>query len=78
MKRLKLFEKTYLFTMILMGTIIIVSHTLLYIFLPAFYVNKTKEQVNRISREFIEYLEKEDKDGCIKLAKEFAEKYNIS
>lgn len=78
MKKLKLFEKTYLFTMILMGTIIIVSHTLIYIFLPAFYVSKTKNEVNKISRELIECLEKEDKDGSINLARDFAQKYNIS
>ena len=40
MKKLKLFQKTYLFTMALMGVMIIISHTLLYMLLPTFYINK--------------------------------------
>lgn len=78
MKNLKLFQKTYLFTMVLMGIIIIISHILLYIFLPAFYINKAKNQINKISREFIENSENTDKDNCIIIGKDLAEKYNVN
>ena len=60
MKKLKLFQKTYLFTMILMGIIIIISHTLLYMLLPTFYINKKQQDLENISRQLIEKLKDSD------------------
>ena len=53
MKKLKLFQKTYLFTMALMGVMIIISHTLLYMLLPTFYINKKQQDLSDISTQLI-------------------------
>lgn len=78
MKKLKLFQKTYLFTMILMGIIIIISHTLLYMLLPTFYINKKQQDLENISRQLIEKLEDSDENASKSIAKDFANRYNVN
>ena len=72
MKKLKLFQKTYLFTMILIGIIILVSHMLLYVFLPTFYENKKQEDLKALSIKCIQKLETLNKEDCINEVRNFA------
>ena len=78
MKKLKLFQKTYLFTMALMGVMIIISHTLLYMLLPTFYINKKQQDLSDISTQLIQQLESNNKDMSSKIAKDFSNKYGIN
>lgn len=78
MKKLKLFQKTYLFTMILMGMIIIISHTLLYMLLPTFYTNKKQQDLENISMELIEKLEDSDENASKGIVEDFANRYNVN
>lgn len=78
MKKLNLFKKTYLFTMILMGIIIIISHTLLYILLPTFYMNKKQQDLENISSKLTEKFVSSDESVSKDIAKEFANNYNIN
>ena len=57
MKKMKLFQKTYLFTVGLMAIIIIISHTLLYMLLPSFYTNKKQQDLDNISYQLTEQLQ---------------------
>jgi two-component system sensor kinase Ihk len=77
MRKLKLFPKTYLFTMILMGMIILISHTLLYMLLPTFYMNKKQDDLEVISKNLVKKLEKSDEKTSSDIAKEVAVKYKI-
>lgn len=77
MRKLKLFQKTYLFTMILIGIIIIISHTLLYILLPTFYINKKQQDLDNISNQLIDKLEASDEGNSTSIAKYFSNKYNV-
>ena len=78
MKKLKLFQKTYLFTMALMGVMIIISNTLLYMLLPNFYINKKQQDLSDISTQLIQQLESNNKDMSSKIAKDFSNKYGIN
>lgn len=78
MKKLKLFQKTYLFTMILVGIIIIISHTLLYMLLPTFYMNKKEQDLENISSQLIEELEASDESASKDIVKKFANRYSVN
>lgn len=77
MKKLKLFPKTYLFTMALMGMIILISHILLYLLLPQFYINKKQDTLDNITKSLTEKLEVSNEETAMNIAKEFANKYKI-
>lgn len=76
MRKLKLFSKTYIFTMALMSMIILISHSLIYIALPKVYISNKQKEGNKIIEELIGKLEVSDEETAMNLAKKFAKKYN--
>ena len=78
MKKMKLFQKTYLFTVGLMAIIIIISHTLLYMLLPSFYTNKKQQDLDNISYQFSEQLQNNNSNKSDEIAKKFADMHNIN
>lgn len=76
MRKLKLFSKTYIFTMALMSMIILISHTLIYITLPTVYISNKQKEINKITEELIGKLEVSDEEKAMNLARKFAGKYN--
>lgn len=78
MKKMKLFQKTYLFTVGLMAIIIIISHTLLYMLLPSFYTNKKQQDLDNISYQLTEQLQNNNSNKSDKIAKKFADMHNIN
>lgn len=76
MRKLKLFSKTYIFTMALMSMIILISHSLIYIALPKVYISNKQKEVNKLTEELIGKLEVSDEETAMNLAEKFAEKYN--
>ncbi|MGL4109013.1 HAMP domain-containing sensor histidine kinase [Clostridium sp. LP20] len=78
MGNLKLFPKTYIFTMILMSMIIIVSHTLLYMLLPTLYNNKKQKELANISEGLVKQLKGENSEGAIDIVNNFAKKYKLN
>ena len=79
MKKLKLFSKTYIFTMALISMIIIISHILIYLGLPKVYISNKEKESDNIIEDLIKEINKVDADieKSFKLAKNFSEKYNI-
>ena len=55
MKRMRLFTRTFVYTMLLMSLVILIAHALLYVMLPSEYV----KQKNREADELAEVLNKE-------------------
>lgn len=78
MKKLKLFQKTYIFTIALMGIIIIIAHILLYIMLPTFYIGKKTGELENISTQIIKNIEANDDNEVLSIAEDFANKYGIN
>lgn len=78
MKKMKLFQKTYLFTVGLMAIIIIISHTLLYMLLPSFYTNKKQQDLDNISYQLTEQLQNNNSNKSYEIAKKFADMHNIN
>lgn len=75
---MKLFQKTYLFTVGLMAIIIIISHTLLYMLLPSFYTNKKQQDLDNISYQLTEQLQNNNSNKSDEIAKKFADMHNIN
>lgn len=78
MKKLKLFPKTYIFTMILMSMIVLISHTLLYMLLPTFYTNKKQKELSNISQSIVKELENSNSENSMDIAKNYAMKYKLN
>lgn len=78
MKKMKLFQKTYLFTVGLMAIMIIISHTLLYMLLPSFYTNKKQQDLDNISYQLTEQLQNNNSNKSDEIAKKFADMHNIN
>ena len=78
MKKMKLFQKTYLFTVGLMAIINIISHTLLYMLLPSFYTNKKQQDLDNISYQLTEQLQNNNSNKSDEIAKKFADMHNIN
>lgn len=77
MNKLKLFSKTYIFTMGIISVIILISNVLIYLALPKVYVNNKQKEADKIIEALIEQVNKSDNKESFKIAKNFAEKYNI-
>lgn len=78
MKKLKLFPKTYIFTMVLMTMIILISHTLLYMLLPTFYTDKKQKELSTITEMLVTQLENNNSENSMNIAKNFAMKYQLN
>ena len=77
MNKLRLFSKTYIFTMGIISVIILISNVLIYLALPKVYVNNKQKEADKIIEDLIEQVNKSDNKESFKIAKNFAEKYNI-
>ena len=77
MKKLKLFSKTYIFTIGLISLIILTSNILIYLALPSVYLNNKQKEADKIIEELTEKISEADSEKSFELAKSFAQKYNI-
>ena len=77
MKKFKLFSKMYIFTIGVISLIILISNVLIYLALPKVYINNKQKEADKIIETLIEEVNRSDNEESFKIAKNFAEKYNI-
>ena len=75
MKKLKLFSKTYIFTVI--SLIIFTSNILIYLAVPRVYLSNKEKEADIIISELTQKINEENSEKSFELAKGFAQKYNI-
>ena len=78
MKKLKLFSKTYIFTMALISMIIIISHILIYLGLPKVYISNKEKESDNIIEDLIKEINKVDFYSSIDNIMYILKKYNIN
>lgn len=78
MKKLKLFPKTFLYTMGIMSIIVLLVHGLMYVMLPSFYLEQKKEEVNMKANELMSALEKTNEAQAVKIAEQYAIQHNVN
>ena len=77
MKKLKLFSKTYIFTVGLISLIIFTSNILIYLAVPRVYLSNKEKEADIIISELTQKINEETSEKSFELAKGFAQKYNI-
>lgn len=77
MKKLKLFSKTYIFTMALISLILMISYSLIYLGLPKVYVSNKQKEADKIIENFIEKIDKQTNEKAFEIANALASKYNV-
>ena len=77
MKKLKLFSKTYIFTVGLISLIIFTSNILIYLAVPRVYLSNKEKEADIIISELTQKINEENSEKSFELAKGFAQKYNI-
>ncbi|MHC8514788.1 sensor histidine kinase [Sporosarcina sp. ITBMC105] len=78
MKKLKLFPKTFHYTMGIMSIIVLLVHGLMYVMLPSFYLEQKKEEVNVKANELMSALEKTNEAQAVKIAEQYAIQHNVN
>lgn len=78
MNRLKLFPKTFIYTIGIMSTIVIMVHGLIYFLLPSFYFDEKKEEANIRSTELMAILKETDELQAIQIAEKYATQHNVN
>lgn len=78
MKKMKLFPKTFSYTMLLMCIIIIIAHLLLYLFMPSVYVKQKNKNLTSLSEDAVEVMSGKTIDDAIEEAKKLSENTEAS
>ena len=78
MKRMRLFSKTFLFTMLLMCIIILISHCLLYFLMPSVYIEEKNKTLTKISNQAFEEMENKSLDEILDLTKNISENNDVN
>ncbi|WP_446454101.1 ATP-binding protein [Tuanshanicoccus yangjingiae] len=78
MRKLKLFPKTFLYTMIIMTLITITIHGLIYFLLPNFYFYQKQEDGKQRSAQLVEILEEANQEEVLEIAENYALIYNVN
>ncbi|WP_066874520.1 sensor histidine kinase [Clostridium mediterraneense] len=77
MRKLKLFTKTYLFTMILISIIILICHILIYMLLPISYTNRKQAEVKEISEALVAEISGKDEEEINNIIKDYVHVYRV-
>lgn len=78
MRRLKLFPKTFLYTIGIMSIIVVLVHSLMYVMLPNFYMDEKKSELQTYANELMKRLQDESEEKALRVAEEFAIQYNVN
>lgn len=78
MKKLKLFPKTFVYTLSLMLVIILLTHLLIYFMLPGVYHNQQESELKKETGVLIEEITKAPDEERLTLVTDFASKWNAN
>ncbi|MDQ8735192.1 HAMP domain-containing sensor histidine kinase [Paenibacillus sp. LHD-38] len=78
MKKLKLFPKTFLYTIGIMSVIVLLVHGLMYVLLPSFYLDQKREEVSVKANELMDTLKETSEEQAIKIAEKYAIQHNVN
>lgn len=75
---LKLFPKTFLYTSLIMGIIVILVHSLIYFMLPGFYMTQKQEETRLKAEELSAILQKVNKKVALDVTQQYAIQHNVN
>lgn len=78
MRKLKLFPKTFLYTIGIMSIIVVLVHSLMYVMLPNFYLDEKRAELQTRADELMEQLQEKSEAKALLIAENFAVQYNVN
>lgn len=78
MRNLKLFPKTFLYTIGIMSIIVVLVHSLMYVMLPNFYLDEKSKELQIRADELMERLQEVNEEESLLIAEKFAIQYNMN
>lgn len=78
MKRMRLFTKTFLYTMLLMSIIILISHMLLYFMMPSVYLNNKVNSANELATTLEEQTNNKSQEEVLEVLKQYSTEHEAS
>lgn len=78
MKHMRLFTKTFLYTMLLMSVIIFISHMLLYVLMPTVYVNNKQSSANELAVNVLNDTTNQTLDNALEIIKKYSQESDAS
>lgn len=78
MRKLKLFPKTFLYTIAIMSIIVVFTHGLMYIMLPNFYLEQKQTELKTRADELVKQLQSGQGDEVLEIAKQYAVQHNVN
>lgn len=78
MKRIKLFPKTFLYTIGIMSIIVVLIHGLMYVMLPNFYMDEKRSELQNRADELMERLQERSEEDILLIAEKFAIQFNMN
>lgn len=78
MRKLKLFPKTFLYTISIMSIIVVLVHSLMYIMLPNFYLDQKRSELGTRADEIMERLQVENAAKAMDIAEQYAIQHNVN
>lgn len=78
MRKLKLFPKTFLYTIGIMSILVLLVHALMYVMLPSFYLDQKREEVKEKLDELITILQATNEQQAVKIIEKYATQHNMN
>jgi len=78
MRKLKLFPKTFIYTIGIMSIIVVLVHSIMYIMLPHFYLEEKRDELKNRSNALVERLQVANEQDILSIAEQFAIQYNMN
>lgn len=78
MRKLKLFPKTFLYTIGIMSIIVLLVHGLMYVMLPSFYLDQKEEEVKIKADELMALLKETNEEQGVEIAEKYAIQHNVN
>ena len=75
---MKIFGKTFLFTLILLVLIALLANGLIYSLMPRIYTKQKRQQLNNFVEDISRQLEASRKDDIVRIMSEYARRFRIS
>lgn len=78
MRKLKLFPKIFIYTLSILGTLVVIAHLFLYFVFPHFYLQERQQELSRKADILVESLSQVDEQGAASALQVYAKNEGIT
>ena len=78
MSKLKLFPKTFLYTIGIMSIVVLLVHGLMYVMLPSFYLEQKNAEVNTKANELMAMIKETNEETAVDIVEKYSIQHNVN